>query len=137
MQSTERMNPTAPTIIRITPMVWILKPLVLTFTAKRSTAPTAIKKSEVPKVIAKPPWWIPFAARLSGMGTAQTIQAPFRAEPIGFSGGLVEALLDLFSEAIDHVVLPRGRGGRSYRPAPGARLHAGAHRGCRDRGDGG
>jgi catechol 2,3-dioxygenase-like lactoylglutathione lyase family enzyme len=41
-------SPTPPTTIRIVPAVWMLKPLVVVWTAKRMIAPTAMRKIDDP-----------------------------------------------------------------------------------------
>src|SRR5438067_6288892 len=46
------ISPTPPTIMRITPTVWMLSPCVETLTAKRRIAPTAMRNRDVPSAIA-------------------------------------------------------------------------------------
>ena len=47
----DRTRPITPTIMRMTPTVWMLNPGVLTVTAKSRIAPTAIRKMLVPRPI--------------------------------------------------------------------------------------
>ena len=53
-------NATPPTIIKMTPIVWRLKPVAVTVTANRKIAPTAISVMPAPVLITRrlPAGWI-------------------------------------------------------------------------------